>query len=73
LSHDEWAVLAPLLPAPPERVSAVQPLGRGQHLGALRAHVIALAELDDDIDWHAPVDATIVRTHQHAAGARKGG
>ena len=38
-----------------------------------RAHDIALAELDDDIDWHAQVDATIVRTHQHAAGARKGG
>ena len=40
---------------------------------ALKAHVIAVAELDDDIDWRAQVDATIVRTHQHAAGARKGG
>ncbi|WP_442929568.1 IS5 family transposase [Micromonospora sp. WMMC250] len=40
---------------------------------SLKAHVIALAELDDDIDWDAQVDATIVRTHQHAAGARKGG
>jgi len=39
----------------------------------LKAHVIALAELDDGIDWNAQVDATIVRTHQHAAGARKGG
>ncbi|WP_373291336.1 IS5 family transposase [Pilimelia anulata] len=34
---------------------------------------VALAELDDDIDWHVQVDATIVRTHQHAAGAAKRG
>ena len=39
---------------------------------ALKAHVVALAQLDDDIDWHAHVDAPIVRIHQHAAGARKG-
>ena len=39
----------------------------------LKAHVIAVAELDDDIDWDAQVDATIVRTHQHAAGAAKRG
>lgn len=39
----------------------------------MTAHVIALAELDDDIDWHAEVDATIVRTHQHAAGAAERG
>ena len=38
----------------------------------LKAHVIALAELDDDIDWDAQVDSTIVRTHQHAAGAKGG-
>jgi hypothetical protein len=35
----------------------------------MKAQVIAPAELDDDIDWNAQVDATIVRTHQHAAGA----
>jgi transposase len=40
---------------------------------ALKAHVIALAELDSDIDWDAQIDATVVRTHQHAAGAAKGG
>ncbi len=39
----------------------------------LKQHVIALAEADGDIDWHAPVDSTVVRAHQHAAGARKGG
>ena len=38
-----------------------------------KAQVIMLAELDDDIDWDAQVDATIVRTHQHAAGAAKSG
>lgn len=35
----------------------------------LKAHVIALAELDDDIDWDAQVDATIVRTHQQVSPA----
>jgi hypothetical protein len=39
----------------------------------MKAQVIALAELDDDIDWDAQADATIVRTHQHAAGAAKKG
>jgi hypothetical protein len=39
----------------------------------MKAEIIALAELDDDIDWNAQVDATIVRTHQHAAGAAKRG
>src|SRR5688500_6803131 len=35
----------------------------------LKAHVIALAELDYDIDCGAQVDSTVVRAHQHAAGA----
>ena len=26
-----------------------------------------------NLDWHANADSTIVRAHQHAAGARKGG
>ncbi|WP_373313550.1 IS5 family transposase [Catellatospora citrea] len=39
----------------------------------LKKQVIALAEADDDIDWDAQIDATIVRVHQHAAGARKRG
>jgi hypothetical protein len=39
----------------------------------LKAQVVMLAELDDDIDWDAQVDATIVRTHQHGAGAAKRG
>src|SRR5262245_35012948 len=31
------------------------------------------ADAAGDLDWRAQVDATIVRAHQHAAGARKGG
>ncbi|GAA0418308.1 hypothetical protein GCM10010357_44560 [Streptomyces luteireticuli] len=33
----------------------------------------AKADAAGDIDWVASVDSTIVRAHQHAAGARKGG
>ncbi|MFF3865700.1 transposase [Micromonospora sp. NPDC001898] len=55
------------------RLPTIPPLGGRRHLGSLKAHAIAPAELDDDIDWYAQVDATIVRAHQHAAGARKGG
>jgi transposase len=39
----------------------------------MKAHVLTLAELDDDIDCHAQIDATIVRTHQYAAGTAKRG
>jgi hypothetical protein len=39
----------------------------------LKQHVMALAEADGDIDWNAQADSTVVRAHQHAAGARKGG
>ena len=31
------------------------------------------ADAAGDIDWLVSVDSTIVRAHQHAAGARKGG
>nr|WP_234899987.1 IS5 family transposase [Streptomyces filamentosus] len=33
----------------------------------------AKADAAGDIDWTVSVDSTIVRAHQHAAGARKGG
>lgn len=33
----------------------------------------ANADAAGDIDWLVSVDSTIVRAHQHAAGARKGG
>ncbi|MFJ1969227.1 IS5 family transposase [Streptomyces sp. NPDC087903] len=38
-------------------------------LRAAQAH----ADAAGDIDWLVSVDSTIVRAHQHAAGARKGG
>ncbi|UKY48333.1 transposase [Streptomyces inhibens] len=38
----------------------------------LRA-VQARADAACDIDWLVSVDSTVVRVHQHAAGARKGG
>jgi transposase len=40
---------------------------------AMKRQVIVLAEADGDIDWNAQTDSTVVRAHQHAAGARKGG
>lgn len=36
---------------------------------ALRAQ----ADADEDLEWAVSVDSTIVRAHQHAAGARKRG
>lgn len=33
----------------------------------------AKADAAGDIDWLVSVDSTVVRVHQHAAGARKGG
>ena len=39
----------------------------------MKRAVVALAGADGDIDWNARADSTIVRAHQHAAGARKVG
>ncbi|MFI5972749.1 transposase [Streptomyces sp. NPDC051452] len=38
----------------------------------LRA-ALARADATGDIDWLVSVDSTVVRAHQHAAGARIGG
>ncbi len=35
--------------------------------------LMAQAEADEDLTWAVSVDSTIVRAHQHAAGARKRG
>ncbi|MFK0017020.1 IS5 family transposase [Streptomyces sp. NPDC091027] len=40
---------------------------------AILAAVLAAADAADDIDWTVSVDSTVVRAHQHAAGARKKG
>ena len=34
---------------------------------------VLAADADDDIDWTVSVDSTVVRAHQHAAGALKKG
>jgi hypothetical protein len=39
----------------------------------LKKQVVALAEADDDINWDAQIDSTVVQVHQHAVGARKRG
>jgi len=35
--------------------------------------LMAQADADEDLNWAVSVDSTIVRAHQHAAGARKKG
>ena len=35
--------------------------------------LMATADSEEDLDWVVSVDSTIVRAHQHAAGARKRG
>ncbi len=35
--------------------------------------LVARADADEDLNWIVSVDSTIVRAHQHAAGARKKG
>ncbi|MEV7064286.1 IS5 family transposase [Streptomyces collinus] len=37
------------------------------------AAVLVAADADDDIDWTVSVDSTVVRAHQHAAGAPQKG
>ncbi|MFD5513400.1 hypothetical protein ACFWIB_37470 [Streptomyces sp. NPDC127051] len=35
--------------------------------------LLAQADIEGDLDWVVAVDSTIVRAHQHAAGARQKG
>jgi transposase len=35
--------------------------------------LLAQADAEEDLDWVVAVDSTVVRAHQHAAGARKKG
>lgn len=41
--------------------------------GRVFTALLAQADADEDPDWVVAVDSTIVRAHQHAAGARKRG
>jgi hypothetical protein len=36
------------------------------------AHVQTHSDAVSDVEWIVSIDTTIVRAHQHAAGARKG-
>jgi transposase len=38
----------------------------------LLTHVQTKSDVVGEVDWEVVVDATVVRAHQHAAGARKG-
>jgi transposase len=37
------------------------------------AHLRVEADGAGELDWDAQIDSTVIRAHQHAAGARKGG
>jgi transposase len=39
----------------------------------IEATLQADADAAGELDWHGHADSTVVRAHQHAAGARKGG
>ncbi|GIF45197.1 hypothetical protein [Actinoplanes xinjiangensis] len=49
------------------------PLASGGTWARIEDHLQTQADADGDLDWRTQVDSTIVRAHQHAAGARKGG
>jgi transposase len=40
---------------------------------SLKQALMAEADRRGELDWNSQIDSTIVRAHQHAAGARKGG
>jgi hypothetical protein len=44
---------------------------RGWHLAAAVTAVQAHADATGELEWLVAVDSTIVRAHQHAAGARR--
>jgi transposase len=39
----------------------------------IEASLHTAADAAGELDWHGQIDSTVVRAHQHAAGARKGG
>jgi transposase len=39
----------------------------------IQATLHTQADAAGELDWDAQIDSTVVRAHQHAAGARKGG
>ena len=39
--------------------------------GRLHQHLLGAADVDGELSWLVSIDSTIVRAHQHAAGARR--
>jgi hypothetical protein len=56
-----------------DRLWAVSALAARRHLAADPHRLQAQADAKGVITWDVSVDTTVVRAHQHAAGARKGG
>jgi hypothetical protein len=54
-------------------VRAVPTLAARRHLETILTGLQAQADAKGVITWQVNVDTTVVRAHQHAAGARKGG
>jgi hypothetical protein len=87
LTDAQWALIEPLLPdRTPERggrwrdhrevIDAIVFTSRtGPQWMYLpdRYGLMAQADEEDDPDWAVSVDSTVVRAHQHPAGARKQG
>ena len=54
-------------------LQAVRALADRWDLGPDRGRVGTQADAAGELDWSVQVDSTVVRAHQHAAGAHKGG
>jgi hypothetical protein len=54
-------------------LQAVCPLGDRRTWARIEQLVQRDADAVGELDWRVQVDTSVVRAHQHAAGARKGG
>src|SRR6266536_842220 len=74
LTDTEWRILNPLLPDRGERGPAIADKRRTMNgiLWVLDAVFETLASLGPPADEEHAIDSTIVRAHQHAAGAKGG-
>jgi transposase len=56
-----------------DRVQAVRALADRRDWARIEAALRTQADAAGELDWDAQIDSSVVRAHQHAAGARKGG
>lgn len=56
-----------------DSVETARPLCHRRHLGPGADRAAPLADTTGDLDWVVAIDSTIVRAHQHAAGAHTAG